>query len=253
MKLNKMVTFFVVLVLFLGMVTASLYAQVGRGKERIRGKVVDKDGKPIASAAVTIQFRGHYRQDMKTRRVEFEPASASGMDIKFETKTDAAGRFRFIGLGFGQWELTATYGDLEPGYEIVVLQSGLKNRLLTLTLEEKSPNTGVSTSTSTSTSDDLSDQLDEETKKILKSPKKLFQLGEQFLQSNELEYAIRCFHLASKRKPKWSAPYLKMGYSYFNLGETKQALENFKKFLELDPDSPEALTVKEMVEILKEE
>ncbi len=251
MKLNKMVIFSVASVLLLGMVTASLHAQVGRGKERIRGKVVDRDGKPIASAAVTIRFRGHYRQDMKTRKVEFEPASASGMDIKFETKTDGAGRFRFIGLGFGQWELIATYGDLEPGYEIVVLQSDLKNRSLTLTLEEKSPDTVVAASTSTS--DDLSDQLDEETKKILKSPKKLFELGEQFLQSNELEYAIRCFHLASKRKPKWSAPYLKMGYAYFNLGETKKALENFQTFLELAPDSPEALTVKEMVEILKEE
>ena len=246
-----MVIFSMVSVLLLGMVTASLHAQVGRGKERVRGKVVDRDGKPIASAAVTIRFRGRYRQNMNTRMMEFEPATAGNRDIKFETKTDAAGGFRFIGLGFGQWEVIATYGDLEPGYEIVILQSGIKNRLLTLVLEKKPPNTVASTSTSTT--DDLPDQLDEETKKILKSPKKLFELGEQFLQGNELEYAIRCFHLASKRKPKWSAPYLKMGYAYFNLGETKQALENFKKFLELDPDSPEALTVKEMVEILKEE
>jgi tetratricopeptide (TPR) repeat protein len=100
---------------------------------------------------------------------------------------------------------------------------------------------------------EIEEELDEETRKLLKNPKKLFELGETMLEHEELEKAIVCFHFASQAKPKWSAPYLKLGYTYFNLGKDKEAVENFKKFLELNPKSPEAPTIKELIEILKED
>jgi len=246
--------FFMVLgfIFGIGMMAISLNAQVGRGKERIKGEVVDKDNKPIASAHVVLEFRGHYRTNMKSYMAEFIPVSP-GRGMKFETKTDIKGRFRFIGLGYGQWEVTASYESLKPAFHIMVIDKDIHKRSVTLKLEEDLPQAGGITSPSSNSAIDLDLDLDPETKKFLGNAKKLFELGEQLLEADELEKAIVCFHLAAKRKPQWSAPYLKMGYAYFNLGNNQKALENFNKFLELNPESPEAPTVKEMISILKEE
>lgn len=249
---SKVIRFFVLSMLMVGIAGLSLHSQVGRGKERLKGVVVDEEDKPIEGADVVILFRGHYKMDFKTRKVDFIPTSTAHSEIKLETKTDKKGKFRFIGLGYGQWELTATYGELEPALEIVILQSGMRNRPLDLKLVKATPQAASPSGGSVDTLQ-LEEDLDEETKKLLKNPKKLFELGEQFLLNDELENAIRCFFLVSKQKPKWSSPYLKIGYAYFNLGLTEKALEFFKKFLELDPKSPEAPTVKEMIEILKED
>ena len=210
---------------------------------------MNKDNQPIVSANVVLVFKGRYQLDMKTRRMNFIPVDGNYGQVKFETKTDSKGHFRFIGLGCGQWEVTAAFKDLNPASRIVIIDRGITVRPLTLKLERDSPLGGGAISTSSTDTMDL----DPETKKLLGNAKKLFKLGEQMLEADELEKAIACFHLAAKRKPKWSAPYLKMGYAYFNLGNNKKALENFNKFLELDPGSPEAPTIKEMVGILKEE
>lgn len=244
-----------VLIVFIsGIAPSSLNSQVGRGKEQLKGEVVNEEGKPIEGAAVVILFKGHYLMDMKTRKVDFVPATAGSSEIRFEAKTDKSGKFRFIGLGYGQWELTAVYGDLEPTFEIVVMQSGLRNKPLKMQMFKQAPPSAASPAGTPGTINlGAVEEMDEETKKILKDPKKLFELGEQLLSNDELENAIRCFYLVIQQKPDWSAPYLKMGYAYFNLGNNQKALEYFNKFLELDPKAPEALTVKEMVEILKEE
>jgi Tfp pilus assembly protein PilF len=42
-----------------------------------------------------------------------------------------------------------------------------------------------------------------------------------------------------------------VGYAYLNKGDTKKAIEMFKKFLELDPDSPEAFEIKEVIKTLQ--
>ena len=50
MKISRAIIFLTVLVLIfgIGIITVSLHAQVGRGKKRLRGKVVSKDNEPIA-------------------------------------------------------------------------------------------------------------------------------------------------------------------------------------------------------------
>ena len=253
MKINRNINFlfFVVLVLIfgIGIITVSLHAQVGRGKKRLRGKVVNKDNEPIASADVVLVFKGRYQLNMKTRQMDFIPVDGNYGQVKFETKTNSFGRFRFIGLGYGQWEVTATFKDLNPAFCFVIIDKSITIRPVTLKLEKGSPNIGGAIPTRPNDTKDL----DPETKKLLRNAKKLFKLGEELLEEDELEKAIMCFHLAAKRKPQWSAPYLKMGYAFFNLGNNKKALENFNKFLELDPGSLEAPTIKEMIEILKEE
>ncbi|MCX6579523.1 MAG: tetratricopeptide repeat protein [Candidatus Aminicenantes bacterium] len=252
---KKVIMFSAALLLILGIAAVLLYtqSQSRRGEEKIKGVVIDKDGKPIEAAIVAAEFKGYYRTRMGTREMEFEPVSGADAHIKFELKTDKKGEFRFINLGYGQWQVAAAYGDLEPAMEIVILHSSIHPRTITLKLLEKVMTPTTPPPGATFSSGDLPTELDEETKKILKDPKKLFALGEQLLLDDELENAIRCFSLSAQLKPDWSAPYLKLGYTYFNLGETKKALEYFRKFLELDPKSPDAPAAKEIVEIFTEE
>ncbi len=259
--------------ILLGTGVTVLDAQVGRGRERVRGKVLDADKNPLDGAVVVIKFKGHYRLDPNTRKVEFMPYDGNYGEMKFETTTNAKGQFRFIGLGYGQWEITATYGDLKPDGQILLLDKDIGRRIINLTLEENTPGTpqglNFSSGGDTDDSDDSgdsdvidftkplpdppSDRSARPSRGVPRDPEKLFKLGEALLKRDELEKAARVFVLAAQNKPEWSKPYLKLGYTYFNLGEMENALASFQKFLELDPKSPEAPTVTEMVEILKEE
>lgn len=246
MKVRKSLRFFVILVLLSGMALTSLHAQgVGRGQQRLKGVVLDQEEKPLPSAKVVLILKGHYKLDVNTRKVDFEPAGKTSQGVKKETVTNHRGEFRFVGLGYGQWEVTATYEDLVPAKRLVVIDRAIATRPVTLRLLEEAPNPTVVGSGTT--------DVPEATKSVRKNAKKLFELGEELLEYDELDKAITCFKLATQRKPKWSAPYLKLGYAYFNLGNNAKALENFNKFLELDPKSPEAPTIKEMVAILQED
>jgi Tfp pilus assembly protein PilF len=55
----------------------------------IRGKVVDKDGKPVAGAAIVIEFKG-------------------GVNRKFQTKSDKGGQFVQLLTESGEYQVTAS-------------------------------------------------------------------------------------------------------------------------------------------------
>ena len=246
MKVWKSLRFFVIVVLVSGLGITHLQAQdVGRGQQRLKGVVLDQEEKPLPSAKVVLILRGHYKLDVNTRKVDFVPAGKTSLEVKKEALTNQKGEFRFVGLGYGQWEITATYADLVPARQLVVIDRAIATKPVTLKLTENTPNPTIVGSGTT--------DVPEAAKGIAKNAKKLFELGEELLEYDELDKAIKCFQMAAQQKPNWSAPYLKMGYAYFNLGDNAKALENFNKFLELDPKSPEAPTVKEMAAILQED
>lgn len=77
-----------------------------------------------------------------------------------------------------------------------------------------------------------------------------YNVGEINLNSNNIDAAITYFKMASKIKPTWNVPYLKLGYAYLNKGDFPTAIEMFNKVVELDPDSQEAMTAKEIIKSL---
>lgn len=79
-----------------------------------------------------------------------------------------------------------------------------------------------------------------------------YNVGEIFFSNNKTDDAIKYFTLASSIKPKWGMPHLKMGYAYLNSARYKEAVESFKKFLELEPDNAEAPAVQELLKSLKD-
>jgi tetratricopeptide (TPR) repeat protein len=71
-----------------------------------------------------------------------------------------------------------------------------------------------------------------------------YNVAEIFFSNQNIDEAIAYFELAAKIRKDWAKPYQRLGMVYLNKGDFDKALENLRKFLELDPESPEAATVK---------
>jgi len=78
-----------------------------------------------------------------------------------------------------------------------------------------------------------------------------YNVAEIFFNNQKVEDAITYYTLATTIKPDWGTPYLKLGYAYLNKAEYPKALENFTKFLEVDPNSDQVQVVQSIVDYLK--
>ena len=77
-----------------------------------------------------------------------------------------------------------------------------------------------------------------------------YNVGEIYFSKGGIDEAISYFEIASRIKPDWAKPYIKLGYAYLNKGEMGKAKDNLKKFLELEPESPEAPTVRNIIDFI---
>lgn len=78
-----------------------------------------------------------------------------------------------------------------------------------------------------------------------------YNVGDVCFSLRKIEEAIHYFSLASEIKPSWSDPYMKLGYVYLHKADYPSARKNFVKFLELDPEHPQAESIKKILEKLK--
>lgn len=96
---------------------ASALAQAGRGIARLGGVVVDVNGKPIPSAKVVLVFT----QDE---------------NVKQETTSNKKGEWGFLGIGTGNWMVTASAPGFIPATQkCQVSQLGQGNPTVTLKLQ----------------------------------------------------------------------------------------------------------------------
>jgi len=79
-----------------------------------------------------------------------------------------------------------------------------------------------------------------------------FNVAVIFFTQGKTDKAIEYFNLAIKIKENWATPYRRLGYVYLNKGEYKLAVDSFKKFLSLSPDSPNAANIQNMIPKLEE-
>ena len=78
-----------------------------------------------------------------------------------------------------------------------------------------------------------------------------YNVAEILFAAGKTDDAIKYYQLAIRIKPDWPKSYAQLGYAYLNKGDTKAAIENLKKFVELAPDSPETPGVKEVIKSLE--
>lgn len=74
-----------------------------------------------------------------------------------------------------------------------------------------------------------------------------YNVGEVFFAHQKIDEAISYLELAVKIKKDWPKPYLKLGYVYLNKGDFTKSLENFNKFVQMDPENPEIPQVKNII------
>lgn len=78
-----------------------------------------------------------------------------------------------------------------------------------------------------------------------------YNVAEILFSNQNIDEAIRFYEMAIKIKKDWSKPYHKLGLAYLNKGDYEKALENLQKFLEMDPNNPEAPQVKNIIEAVE--
>jgi tetratricopeptide (TPR) repeat protein len=118
MKRGKIFTLAAAIIVMVGFTVSLTHAQAGRGKGRIKGKVIDgKTKKPFFGAKVVI----HYAKDE---------------NLKHETKTNKKGEWAFIGLGTGEWRLTATADGYVPDREAIHVSQFSANPYIILKLKK---------------------------------------------------------------------------------------------------------------------
>jgi Tfp pilus assembly protein PilF len=78
-----------------------------------------------------------------------------------------------------------------------------------------------------------------------------YNVGEILFSNAKMDEALEYFTMAATIKPNWADAFLKLGYVHLNKTEYDKAKENFNKFLELDPDHPQAQSVRGILDYLE--
>ena len=64
----------------------------------------------------------------------------------------------------------------------------------------------------------------------------------------DYDEAIREFEQAARLAPRWPAPYFNLGYVQNKIGKYQEALNNYRKYLVLVPDAPDAAQVQKEID-----
>ncbi|MCP4215962.1 MAG: tetratricopeptide repeat protein [bacterium] len=78
-----------------------------------------------------------------------------------------------------------------------------------------------------------------------------YNVAEILFVAGKTDDAIKYYEMAIEIKPDWANTYKQLGYAYLNKGDTKKAVETFKKFMEMAPDSPDVAVIQEVVKSLQ--
>jgi tetratricopeptide (TPR) repeat protein len=169
-----------------------------------KGKVVDKDGKPVEGAKITISFK-------------------DGISRNYEVKTNKKGEFIQIGLPPGNYKVTAEkekLGAQSFDARVRLGEAAEINFALTpgaagvsMTKEEVAKATNV---------------------------KRLFDEGVAASRTNDHDTAIAKFTEATQLLPGCFDCYYNIGFAYAQKKEYDKAEESFKKALEIKPEYVEA-------------
>ncbi len=78
-----------------------------------------------------------------------------------------------------------------------------------------------------------------------------YNVAEILFVAGKTDGAIKYYKLAIQIKPDWPKPFQKLGYAFLNKGDTTEAIKNLKKFVELDPNSPDVPGIEEVIKSLQ--
>ncbi len=297
------------------------FGQAGRGVGRLGGIVFDLEEKPIEGVKLTLQF-------------------AENPNLKFETASNKKGEWSFLGLGTGNWTLTAVLTGYMPQDKTLYVAQLSVNPKVIIHLQKIARGAGVVADEATFAILEKGNALFKEQKfdeaiasyqeflaknpnlyqvqlsigdcyrekgdfpkaietynqvvehakldptlgkemtakalagigncylkegkmaeaqdlfrqSIENSPKDevlAYNVGEIYFSNQAYDDAIKYFALAAQIKPDWPDPYLKLGYVYLNKADNAKAIENFEKFLTLEPEGDRAGLARNILNVIK--
>ena len=215
------------------------FAQAGRGTARIGGEVVDENGNPISSAKIVIYFQGKE-------------------GISRQAKSDKKGRWSIIGLGSGDWRVTASAEGYIPTYFDLNISQININPTITLTLKKVKPSesTIIQDESSLALLDQASQLFDQGKyteaidfcRKFLEKNPQAYQahlnIGDCHREMGELDKAIAEYTLVLDKSEEDSLSGKKMsakalssiGEIYLKKGDLEKAQNYFRQSIEVSPD-----------------
>jgi len=193
MKRGKIFTLAVAIIVMVGFTVSLSHAQAGRGKGRIKGKVINGDTqKPFVGAKVVIQF-------------------AKDANLKHETKTDKKGEWAFIGLGTGEWRITATADGYVPDREAVPVSQFTTNPYVTLKLKKPE-------------------------KMELAKDASLVEQGNSLYEQGKYDEALDAFKKFQEKTPEFFELHINIGNCLMKQEKYDEAIAEYNTFLEKATD-----------------
>jgi tetratricopeptide (TPR) repeat protein len=166
--------------------------QAGRGIARMGGFVFDKDGKPVQGAKVTVVFD--------------QPGGST-----FETITDKKGEWAFMGVGTGNWLVTATAKGYLPVTVSTYVRQLEKNPKVTVKLEKQAAGSGI--------------VQDESTFQVLEE-------GNAFFKDGKYDTALTMYEEFLAKNPGAYQVLLNIGDCYREKGDYDTAVQKYNKLVE---------------------
>lgn len=81
----------------------------------------------------------------------------------------------------------------------------------------------------------------------------LYNLGISFYSNGKFEEALNCFKKAVEIQDDFSDGLYQLGLAYLNLGKNADSISTFEKYLVVDPESDKAEQVKGFIDFLKKQ
>lgn len=191
------------LVLALGALAAPALAQTGM----LKGKVVDAQNAPLRDAAITIVA-------LETNR-------------KIETKTDAKGEWRQIGLAPGTYSVTARKGKLTQTFDVKL---GMETKDVNFSLEPGSSGAGGK----------VSPEAAKEEEARIAGIKAAFAEGAELTNAGKFDEALVKFETVLTDVPQCAECYTNIGAIHSRKQDWPKAEEAYKKAIEINPELVEA-------------
>jgi tetratricopeptide (TPR) repeat protein len=185
-----------IVLIWIGTVTAGLgLAQAGRGIGRIGGIVVDLEGKPIEGVKVQIVF-------------------SQNENLKFEGVTNKKGEWSFLGLGTGNWHMTAFLAGYDPVTQTLYVSQLQVNPKVTVKMKkaERAGGGGI--------------VQDEASFAFLEK-------GNQLFREGKYDEAIAQYQQFIEKNPQAYQVQISIGDCYREKGDFDKAKEIYEKIIEL--------------------
>lgn len=174
------------------------FSQTGRGIGRVGGVVVDLEGKPVEGVKVSLVF-------------------SEDENIRFETSTNKKGEWSFIGLGTGNWNMTATAKGYLPFNKPLYVSQLSVNPKVTIKLQKATKaESGLIQDETTFSFLEKGDQLFKEAKYDKAKYDEAIASYLQFMEKNPSAYQVQ----------------LSIADCYLEKGEFEKAIELYNKVIE---------------------